>query len=56
MGLIDTKYSEPADVGVTEMYFSLHEFPKGKKLDVLRDLIAVLRYRFNLQELAKKGF
>ena len=50
MGLIDTNYSEPADVGVTEMYFSLHKFPKGKKLDVLRDLIAVLRYRFNLQE------
>jgi len=25
-------------------------FTKGKKLDVLRDLIAVLRYRFDLQE------
>lgn len=50
MGLIDTNYSQPADVGVTEMYFSLHKFPKGKKLDVLRDLIAVLKYRFNLQE------
>lgn len=44
MGLIDTNYSEPADVGVTEMCFSLQKFPKGKKLDVLRDLIAVLTY------------
>lgn len=50
MGLIDTNYSEPADVGVTEMYFSLQKFPKGKKLEVLRDLIVVLKYRFNLQE------
>lgn len=32
------------------MYFSLQKFPKGKKLDVLRDLIEVLIYRFNLQE------
>ena len=50
MGLINTNYSERDDVGVTEMYFSLHRFPKGKKLDVIKDLIAVLRYRFNLQE------
>lgn len=50
IGLTDTNYSEPADVGVTEIYFQLHKFLKGKKLDVLRDLIAVLRYQFNLQE------
>ena len=50
MGLIDTNYSQAADVGVTEMYFSLPKFSKGKKLDVLRNLIGVLKYRFNLQE------
>lgn len=50
MGLTDTNYSEPADFGVTKIYFSLYKFPKGKKLDVLRDWIAVLRYQFNLQE------
>lgn len=30
MGLIDTRYSELADVGVTEMYFSTSKIPQGQ--------------------------
>ena len=50
MALIDTDFSELADVGVTELYFSLHRMPKCRKMSAIKDLLAILCYRFHLQE------
>lgn len=50
MGLIDTDYSELGDVGVTELYFSFPRMPKYRKLSAIKNLLAVLFYRFHLQE------
>ena len=50
MGFTDTEYSDGADVGVTELYFSLNRMPKSRKISAIKDLLAVLCYRFHLQE------
>ena len=50
MGFIDTDYLGQADTGVTEMYISLNRMPKHRKISAIKDLLAVLCYRFHLQE------
>ena len=50
MGFIDTEYLGQADTGVTEMYFSLNRMPKHRRISAIKDLLAVLCYRFHLQE------
>lgn len=50
MGFIDTDYSDLADVGVTEMYFSLNRMSKSRRIKAIKNLLAVLCYRFHLQQ------
>lgn len=50
MGLVDTDYLDSVDAGVTEMYFSLNRMPKSRRTSAIKDLLAVLCYRFHLQE------